>query len=342
MSPLQVTVAALGSPFPFVFAAPWDEDDAGQAVAYDRRPQTSAEVSPEISLREALGVAARALGACLSDSPDARGLRERYGQSAQLKEHLVYADFYRPTDSDGLTPRRPLIRTALVDDHGRARWGIALDQSLGELIRASSAKVLKGDPLRPYLILSIPQGDPGFGGEWNQFVEGLRLAWDIVKPLGEAYASFQALKAIKARLSKGASVIEHDAPRWTSRDGGPHDVANLMTSRRWTTAEATKLLGCPCSDTEFVMLALGCAFDEETGTWDRSTDDASRFMVAVRQIAFADILAPGDTKASMIEQLADEARLHDRVSEIDWIAVQRQAASEILEDLGPDDQAPDE
>jgi hypothetical protein len=257
-----------------------------------------------------------------------------------MEEHLVYVDFYRPTDRNGLTPRRPLIRTALVDDHGRARWDIALDQSLGELIRASSAKVLQGDPLRPYLILSIPQGDPGFGGEWNQFVEGLRLAWDIVKPLGEAYASFQALKAIKARLSNGASVIEHDASLWASRDGGPHDVANLMASRRWTTAEATKLLGCPPSNTELIMLALGCAFEEETGMWGPPTDGASRFMVAIRQIAFADILAPGATKASMIEQLADEARLHDRVSEIDWIAVQRQTASEILQHLGSDDEAP--
>lgn len=340
MSPLQVTVAALGSPFPFVFAAPWDEDDAGHAVAYDRRRQTSVEVSSEISLREALGLAAEVLGARLSDSPDARDLRETHGQSDELEKHLVYADFYRPTDSTGLTPRRPLIRTALVDDQGRARWGIALDQSLGELIRASNANVLQGDPLRPYLILSIPQGDPGFGGEWNQFVEVLRLAWDIVKPLGEAYASFQALKAIKVRLSRSASLIEHDAPQWTSRNGGPHDVANLMASRRWTTAGATKLLGCPPSDTELIMLALGCAFDEETSTWGPSTDGASRFMVAVRQIAFADMLAPGATKASMIEQLSDEARLHDRVSEIDWIAVQRQAASEILEHPSSDDEPP--
>jgi hypothetical protein len=227
-----------------------------------------------------------------------------------------------------------------VDDRGRARWGIALDQSLGELIRASDANVLHGDPLRPYLILSIPQGDPGFGGEWNQLVEVLRLAWDIVRPLGEAYASFQALKAIKARLSRGASLIERDAPQWTSRNGGPHDVANLMASRRWTTAEATKLLGCPPGNTELIMLALGCAFEEETSTWGPPTDGAGRFMVAVRQIAFADILAPGATKASMIEQLADEARVHDRVSEIDWIAVQRQAASEILEHLSSDDDAP--
>jgi hypothetical protein len=96
MSPLQVTVAALGSPFPFVFAAPWGEDDAGHAVAYDRRPQTRVEASPELSLREALGIAAEALGGHLSNSPDARGLRESYGQSDQLEKHLVYADFTGP------------------------------------------------------------------------------------------------------------------------------------------------------------------------------------------------------------------------------------------------------
>jgi predicted acyl esterase len=88
------------------------------------------------------------------------------------------------------------------------------------------------------------------------------------------------------------------------------------------------------------MLALGFALDGATGTWGLSTDDASRFMVAVRQIAFADVMLPGTTKASMIEQLADEAGLQNRVAESDWIAVQRHTSSEMLKDLRPDNEAP--
>jgi hypothetical protein len=239
MPDVQMTVAVT-RPFPLLFEVP---DAPSDDAPWDELPQTTVAATPDERLRDVLRRAADRIGVRLTaDAMDAhrRGADESVGSfpSEHAAHHLVYVGFWRPDDDDLIDAgegapamRRRLVRletTVLIvrDDAGRAVWRRpGLDATVAELLDAHAAGLLEGDPLRPYLIPSTPQGEPAaMVGEWVRFVESLRVLWHVAEALatvGGAWAFVELLKAARKRRQPATlQAIERHAADWGGARGG--------------------------------------------------------------------------------------------------------------------------
>jgi hypothetical protein len=62
----------------------------------------------------------------------------------------------------------------VVEADGTARWNLTTEQiTVDHLLRSADRGLLRGDPLRPYLVLLLPQGGEAFQTAW----EAALAAW---------------------------------------------------------------------------------------------------------------------------------------------------------------------
>ncbi len=203
--------------------------------------------------------------------------------------------FYRPDDEQGFSPRYVptflLSQLTLIDQHGQALFGVSDLRAVrySDLLRASEAGVLAGDPLRPYLIVEAPYGD-WIGPDWPTLLDGLKVSWDVLEHVataGGAAAAINLLKdQIQKRLRRGEDTIEKN-PEWAQRRTMPYQFIALLRSRTWRLADLAPILGCTESDAEALLLVLGFA-RKDTGEWAYQADPAAAVMTELfREIMLA-------------------------------------------------------
>jgi hypothetical protein len=270
-----IRVAALRTTMTPPFVAPWDHDEAADTVEYAARPATELQARADETLRSVLGRSAAELGVGVDESSET-------AIQTDVTALLEFADFYRPEDETGWVPRKPALDVTLVDDAGRARWlDSIMDATIEELIQASRAGVLEGDPLRPYLILQVQAGAADLVRDWDQLLAGIELLGRALTAVGGVYGGMVAVKAVVRRLTNGDRALRRRLDEWAGRGGGPTRVRQLFRKREWSTDEAAQLLGCTAQEAEATLHGLGFALDPHQMTWRQSGDLPAQFIVAM-------------------------------------------------------------
>jgi hypothetical protein len=308
MDDLKITVAVT-QPFPLVFAVP---SPPRYGAAYGELPKTTVDAAPDEALRDVLRRAADQL----SIRPDPSyletmaSLARRDGQpftEPHVSDMLVYAAFRRDDDdeiewegeaSDEVMRRRNvrLQTTTLIvrDDTGRAVWRKpGLNATYRELLDAADAGLIDGDPLRPYLIPSIPQGDLGTLGEWAHFIDALKVIWDATEALatlGGAWASIELVRRVRRRRSDQAiDAVNRHAASWSDRGAAPADLLGFLISKPRATADIAGLLGCSDTEAEAILWAFGFVFDPEQHHWVYRGDPVAHLLGDDLDLSFADV-----------------------------------------------------
>jgi hypothetical protein len=258
-------------------------------ASWPELPKATILTDPGETLGSVLGRAADELGVIVP--PEVlrihANIRAQEGKPPQpaagVAEGLYYAAFHRPDDDEppevpeGMARRdeRSRKHTVLVvrDSDGHALWRRPpFTVTMGELVDAHAVGLLEGDPLEPYLVLTIPQGGIGGYAEWQQLQQALEAAWHLRGLFGEliTYLSFfgAVSRWVKRRSNKGAEVVEKHSTDWARRGAAPADLENLLAARPRRSSEIAALLGCSTEEAEAILWALGFV-PRKDGTWIR-------------------------------------------------------------------------
>jgi hypothetical protein len=134
----------------------------------------------------------------------------------------------------------------VIEADGTARWNLTAEQiTVDHLLRSADRGLLRGDPLRPYLVLLLPQGGDAFQTAW----EAALAAWQIVTNLLAAHDLYTLLRGarreeIQKDLKDGTDVVDRYRARWSKAGGGPSELLRTMERRPWSVADLRALLGC--------------------------------------------------------------------------------------------------
>jgi hypothetical protein len=305
---LQVTVAVT-NPFDLVFRV---RGRPAHGARYDDLPKASVDATAHETLRTVLGRAADALGVAPADDyleslrPFAQQERRTFTEP-HVSELLVYSGFWRPDDDeiiwrgqqpDDVVRRRDqrLLGTVQVvrDAAGRAVWRKpALEATYAELLDAAGSGLVIGDPLRPYLIPSIPQGDPGTFGEWQHFIDALKVLWeatDAAARFGGAWGAYELVKrALQRRCPAALETVERTAPQWHERGAAPADLFRFLIGKARSTDEIAALLGCRAEEAEAILWAFGFVFVPEDDRWQYKGDATAELLGDDIDLIFADV-----------------------------------------------------
>lgn len=255
-------------------------DEAFWRQPYASRRKVQLEVEPSETVASVLEQAAARLGLTSAASAET--------PAAFSATHRKIA-FYVPEDEDGFADRPrarlQLYELTLVDDHGRAIFGVHNLRTVPyeSLLKAAEAGTLDGDPRRPYLIL-----DEGYGDapppDWAVVQQGIEVAWEVVKTIaivsGATAGIAAARKQLRHRLGKARDALAANRG-WAQRGYRPDQSAALVANRDWSAEALASLLGCRADEAEAVLWTLGHAFNESTGRWERRGDEAAEMMANI-------------------------------------------------------------
>jgi hypothetical protein len=240
-------------------------------------PRASVEAHPGDSLKIVLERGAEAMGVSLT--PGVRQTRINLGAMAddalrspagEAIDMLVFAAFRQEDDDrplegvDGVvrrdTQRRKHTVLVVRDAEGRAVWHRPpFDATVGELIDAAEHGLLEGDPLSPYLVLVVPQGDLGILGEWAALQRELETAWQLTGAFAAIAGALSGIDWVKKRLRRGeaAEAVEKNAADWKTRGAAPCDLRVLIAAKPRRTEEIASLFGCSDDEADAILWALG-------------------------------------------------------------------------------------
>jgi hypothetical protein len=280
---LRVVVA--GTPTGPTFAYEGTEPSPGASWA--ELPKATILADPGETLGSVLGRAAGELGVIVPFEVVRinANIRAQEGKPPQpaagVADGLWYAAFHRPDDDEppevpegsrrrDARSRRPTV-LVVRDSQGRALWRRPpFTATMGELVDAHQVGLLVGDPLKPYLVLSIPQGLVDVLGEWRHLQEALEAGWQLRGAALELITLFSFLGAVRRRLRRrsadAARVVERNAPDWAARGAAPEDLRRLLASRPRRGSEIAALLGCSEAEAEAILWGLGFT-PRDDGTW---------------------------------------------------------------------------
>ena len=170
---------------------------------------------------------------------------------------------------------------SLVDGEGHVRWNYRWqDEPYSELLRASEAGVLPGDPHRLYFIRMGGAGD----GVWSSFPEFVQLTsiwWEVLKTtLDVAGIAGTAAWLIELAESgeRATEVVDQKANKWKANGAQPFKVKELVRRPHgWEPAVLGRLLGITESDAKALLSAFGCK-KEPNGIWRPGADEVSKLM----------------------------------------------------------------
>jgi hypothetical protein len=154
-----------------------------------------------------------------------------------------------------------------VDPQGRAHWNRQSNEiPYGDLVRAGAKGLVDGDPLRPYLYLSVPQGGGGFREAWTI----LQTIWTITGGITGTVAAAK-LTAEQTRrflaLLRGSDVVRKKSDDWTERGGGPDEIRRTIERRPWEPADMRMLLDLDTDEDAVAVLELFGSARNDDGTY---------------------------------------------------------------------------
>lgn len=289
---LRVTVA--GTPTGPTFGYEGEEPSPGASWA--QLPKATILAEPSETLATVLDRAAEALGVIVPPvvTKIRANLRAEEGEPAapseRVSDGLYYAAFHLPDDDEPRQVPEGMLRrdarsrrpTVLVvrDPDGRALWRRPpFAATIGELLDAHAVGLLEGDPLEPYLVLSIPQGAVDVLSEWRHLQDALETGWQLRGAALELITLFSFIAAVRTWIrrhsAKAAEAVERNAPDWAARGAAPEDLRSLLASRPRRGSEIAALLGCSEGEAEAILWGLGFS-PQRDGSWTLRRSAAAR------------------------------------------------------------------
>jgi hypothetical protein len=278
---LKVEVALIGDP-----DQPRGMGEVDQSffdVPYAQRRRVRLQVDEHESLSSVMECAAETMG-----------LRAGGSVGGPFDARSNRIAFYKPEDEDGFArrgmPRVFANELILVDRNGLAIFGVYDHRAVrfSDLIRASQAGTLEGDPLRPYLMLDFGWGDAP-PPDWATIQQGLEVVWQALQALGVVGGAVAAVSKGKEwlanRVGRARDALSSH-PEWMHKGYRPYQFEALLASRAWTPAGLAPLLGCSEGEAEAVLWAMGYTFNPDAKRWERAGDEAAE-MLANINIAIA-------------------------------------------------------
>ena len=261
-------VAAVASDLPLLLPPVGDQ---GFDVRYSDRLAVELDVAQDEPLES---VYARAI-----DHFKPRPDPSAPGHRGTKIDSVAFAWFYEPADEAGLEdtgkPWEWVEDLITVDQSGSARWNrTAAEIPYADLVRAGELGLLRGDPLRPYLMLLLPQGDVDITTAW----EITKRAWEILGHLALAREVGRlALDEVKRRrmakaVEDGVKTIDRHAGEWAVRRAGPSQILKTLERRPWTLDDLRMVLRLDNNEEAAELLALYGFVADERGVYEVSAD----------------------------------------------------------------------
>jgi hypothetical protein len=262
-----VTVAVLGpnGGYPVMpdFDGPGFENQ-GTDVPYAERVKVEVEVTEVTPLAEIIDTAAARLG-----------ITNQHG--GRVCDALTGVVFYEPEDEVSFKwreqPWQSVIR--LADDSGLPSWAVPWTETrFGELLAASDAQLVAGDPRRPYFWPVRPQGEG-----LQTFLVSLYFLWSAWEHVLAGYGTLDLARRIRNRVARADEVFDQEnwAVPWEKRLARPHDFFSYVTGRPRTVEEIASLLGCPVEQAEAVLWGMGLSCGDD-GLWTVAGDEPASLL----------------------------------------------------------------
>jgi hypothetical protein len=224
-------------------------------------------------------------------------------QPENLMEVIYWVWFYLPEDERGLHHRYELATDLiLVDEDGRARWNLAIAEiPYGHIVRAGQQGLLRGDPLRPYLPLLVPQGGGAFQVGW----ETLLSTWTILEALivaRGAYALGSEAQQLLLKRLRRRHVVEVHSAEWADRGGDPRNVSRTIDRKPWSPDDLRIVMNVPTIEDAEDLLALFGHEPNPAGEYVVSETDEARILRLAEEDVF-DTFATGASDAELRPRL---------------------------------------
>jgi hypothetical protein len=271
----RVRVAAVTANLP-KFEPPLDEAAQGFETPYADRLSVEMMVKPTETLRSVYRRAVEHFEP--RPHPNGPGYSD-------IMEVVQWAWFYEPADLNGISAHTKAWETSedlvTIDGRNQARWNRSSDEiPFEDLVRAARHGLLRGDPLRPYLVLVLPQGGEAVQTAW----ELVQLAWAITghiltaRELAALLSKRLDRRRLQKTLDEGARAIGTHSQSLAQRGGGPLELARTLERKPWPLDELRMLLGVDSNaDAEAILQIFGLRPNAE-GLWELSEDEESRLL----------------------------------------------------------------
>ncbi len=305
---IPIVAALLGNPDPSVTLAEERLSEAEWGRPYAERAKAHLDVRPEEGLS---AVTSRAV----------EEFRLRFPDGDFQDAGILFA-FFEPGDEDGIGGGWGRISpvVTLVDELDRATWNQPAESTrYAELLRAAQAGALRGDPTRPYVVLSPPHGD-GVLGTWQDVVNALSVFWQWVNNVysvgetatgiaGQFLVGREVYKLVQRWQAKRAAnapeVIDRYRAEWEARGGRPPDVGAFLDQRPRSTEEVSRLLGCTEDEAATLLRSRGHELSDADGLWHLGTDEAARLLQRVAEVTdWAGNISPEELRERLNRAIA--------------------------------------
>jgi hypothetical protein len=264
----EVVVAVYGDPSKPILEGLQDEPDK----PYRERLKVSVQATRETSLADVLATAYNTVG----PMPPTGGSTEDAWSDSFVP---YWVAFYEPADEERFTSRL-YEAIPLLDEQGRVKFGAhEFDEiTFGELLDAAESGTLDGDPLRPYLILVVPQGG-ALSATWAALVNLWGLSWYVLEHIAAAGEAAYVVKRLRDRIKGGRDVVVARGEQWWMEQGAdPDDVYDFLARVPRTTEQVAGLLGCSNEEAASALWAFGLAPDPESGLWYPGGDEEAKLL----------------------------------------------------------------
>ncbi len=286
---------------------------------FDRPWEDRLKVLVEAEDDEPLGDLLRRAGAQLDQMGPYKDTEpEAYVEEAYLP---VYLGLHREGHRLQLWSDLPL-----VDGEGRVRWTYDWGSELyRELLRATEAGAIRGDPTRLYFVRMGGMGD-GVVADFPMFIEGLPLLWEVIEHVATGYGAYEAAQRLLRLVGVGrraTKVAEEKSKQWEANAGLPYKLTALLWREEgWDAAELGRLLGVRTPDAEALLTAFGC-LEDSAGYWQPRADELAKLMAGNAEYV---IQGHATDKAAMREVLRQRTELYlssGRAPDLPWEKLSR-------------------
>jgi hypothetical protein len=291
----QVEVAVVASWLPR-FEPPVGGNDLDRR--YNDRLKVALDVAPGETLRDVYRRSVELL--------QPRAIEGSDGYVEDPMDVVHWAWFYEEQDAEGIGHHKiweVAEQLTTVNRQELAVWHrSAAEIPYEDVVRAGKAGVLRGDPLRPYLVLLWPQGPDLIQTAWHDLV----LVWSLVGDLLNVRELFRIAHARRERLGgvrAAAAVVEKRSAAWASRGGAPLDVKRMLDRQPWSADDLRMLLGLETVD-EAIALLEAYGFERTAaGEFDLGQDEESRLLSELVDEASRGGLKLGDPELKARERI---------------------------------------
>jgi hypothetical protein len=138
---------------------------------------------------------------------------------------------------------------------------------------------VRGDPLRPYLVLLLPQGGEAFQTAWEVAVK----AWEVTANLLAARDLVKLIRGVRGdrleqTIEEGVEVVRRHQDALSALGGGPAEVRRTLERMPWVVGDLRILLGLDDDDETRKVLALFGLAAQDDGRYALSDDEERRML----------------------------------------------------------------